>query len=206
MLGSEVSVDGLWEAAHRAEAYFHGTPSGIDTGLAVLDGLYAFAPVPPDLPGARRLDGFPLHLVIGAVPRAGSTRGLVAGLRERVESGDIDTKEAIERLGEFSARAIGLLAGGDPANLPELGRLADAAQGELAGLGLSTDHVDSLLRLGRESGAVGGKLSGAGGGGAFYLLFKDAESADAAHRSLVAAHTENGSGEVPLFRFSWLPE
>jgi len=206
MLGSEVAVDGIWEAAHRAEAFFHGTPSGIDTGLSVLDGLYAFAPAPPALPGARRLDGFPLHFLIGAAPRAGSTHGLVAGLRERIESGDGDAWGVIERLGKLSAEAIGVLAEGDSANVTELGRLADAAHQELANLGLSTSYVDQLLRLGRESGAVGGKLSGAGGGGAFYLLFKDPETADAAHRSLSAVRTGNGSGEVTLFRFSWVPE
>ena len=35
------------------------------------------------------------------------------------------------------------------------------------------------MNAGREAGALGGKMSGAGGGGAFYLVFEDADSAAA---------------------------
>jgi mevalonate kinase len=42
---------------------------------------------------------------------------------------------------------------------------------------LSTPVLDTLLEKGKSAGALGGKLSGAGGGGAFFLLYPDAESA-----------------------------
>jgi len=47
-------------------------------------------------------------------------------------------------------------------------------------LDLSTPAVDDALELLRENGALGGKLSGAGGGGAFFGVFRDESAARAA--------------------------
>jgi mevalonate kinase len=186
----------IWESAHRAEELFHGTPSGIDTGLALLGGLHSFLPRPPRLPRVRPLPGLPLHLVVGAVPRQGNTGALVAGIRERVAAGDRETRGLLRRLGELAQAAADLL--GDKRNpqaaasesssscgkLPSLGYLAAEAQGLLRRLGLSTDELERVLEQGRRLGALGGKLSGAGGGGAFYLLFGDGETARKAADSL----------------------
>jgi mevalonate kinase len=169
----------LWAWAHEAERLFHGTPSGIDTGLALLDGLYLFQPSPTGLPSARRLPGLALDLVVGAVPRKGDTGTLVRALRERVAGGDSRTVEALRELGEMARRAAELLDGSGQRErrLAEMGELAGAAQARLAGQGLSTAELDGLLREGLSCGALGGKLSGAGGGGAFFLICPGADSA-----------------------------
>ncbi len=179
-LGAGVAERGqLWAWAHEAERLFHGTPSGIDTGLALLDGLFLFQPQPPGLPSARRLAGLRLDLVIGAVPRHGDTGGLVRGLRERVAGGDHGAAGSLRELGRIARRAAGLLdgPGAREPRLGELAELANSAQVLLAGQGLSTAELDHLLREGKAGGALGGKLSGAGGGGAFFLLCPEAESA-----------------------------
>ena len=169
----------LWAWAHQAERLFHGTPSGIDTGLALLDGLYLFQPSPTGLPAARRLPGLPLDLVVGAVPRKGDTGTLVRALSERLAGGDLGTAEALRELGGIARRAADLLEGSGPPErrLAEMGELASAAQARLAGQGLSTAELDGLLREGLSCGALGGKLSGAGGGGAFFLICPGADSA-----------------------------
>ena len=46
-----------WHHAHDAERLFHGTPSGVDTGLSLLGGLLAFRPRPPALPSNRGIAG-----------------------------------------------------------------------------------------------------------------------------------------------------
>lgn len=207
-LGEESSSRETWELAHRAEGFFHGTPSGIDTGLAILGGLYAFAPAPPALPAARPLAGIPLHLLVGAVPRRDSARALIGRLKERIDAGEQEATGTVARLGAVSARAAEILDSGDAALLPELGRLANEAQADLSALGLSTEELDDVLAAGAEAGALGGKLSGAGGGGAFFLVFDDPERADRALEAL-------GGGPRPekvsqrsglrLSRYSWLP-
>ena len=173
--GSQV----IWAWAHEAERLFHGTPSGIDTGLALLDGLYLFQPDPPGLPAARRLRGLPLDVVVGAVPRRQDTGTLVRGLGERVAAGDLHTAGALRELGELARRAAALLDGPGrrEARLVKLGELATAAQALLAGQGLSTPELDGLMREGLSRGALGGKLSGAGGGGAFFLICPQADHA-----------------------------
>jgi mevalonate kinase len=174
-----------WELAHDAEKLFHGTPSGIDTGLSILDGLFAFLPRPPGLPEYRPLSGAPLNLVVAAVPRSASCGALVAMLGERMQAGHGETRAAVEDLGEMAAAAREALAGPAAGGAEEVGGLADQAMDRLRALGLSSPWMDRLLAAGRKAGALGGKLSGAGGGGAFFLV-----TADAARARQVASSVE----------------
>ncbi len=166
----------VWELAHNAEALFHGTPSGIDTGLALLEGMRLFRPHPPALPDESRLPDVTLHFVVGALPRRSSTGALVASLRDRMGAGDASAHQAVRELGRLAELARDAVTSrGEVAR--ELGQLADRAQRLLAALDLSTLETEALLARGRTLGALGGKLSGAGGGGAFYFVAPDGESA-----------------------------
>jgi phosphomevalonate kinase len=169
------SHSALWTWAHGAESLFHGTPSGIDTGLALFRGLYSFRPRPPRLPGISRLDGFPLHLVVGAVPRSVSAKRLIGEVREHMLSGARATSRSLRDLGDIANQAIGILKKGDARKTSDLGVLAVRAHNALKDLGLSSPVLDDLLERGRSAGALGGKVSGAGGG-AFFLLYPDVES------------------------------
>ena len=167
-----------WRLAHLCEHIFHGTPSGIDTGLSLLGGLRALYPSPPGLPRSSPLRGFPFRLVVGHVPRSGDTKSLVGGIRERIRAGDKETEDQLARLGETARRAIELFeAGGSAGAVELLGELCRRAQEDLRRLGLSTRELELLLGEGMEAGCVGGKLSGAGGGGAFFLVAPDRSSA-----------------------------
>mgnify|MGYP000444025005 CR=1 FL=1 len=68
-------------------------------------------------------------------------------------------------------------------------------------------EISRLLEEGRAKGAFGGKLSGAGGGGAFFLICADPETArDAA----AALRQLSGSLRLPtadtIYPLSWMPE
>jgi mevalonate kinase len=202
----------IWEWAHRAEQLFHGTPSGIDTGLALLGGLYSFRPDPPQLPQAERLTGVPLHLVVGAVPRVASAGALIGALREKVVGADQGVRKVLERLGTLAADSGAILrvppegeAAGSAAR--DLGTLAREAQELLGSLGLSTPELDRLLQEGRTAGALGGKLSGAGGGGAFFLICTDPETARGAAAALQQL---SRSWQLPtagtIYPLSWMPD
>lgn len=173
-----------WELAHDAERLFHGTPSGIDTGLSLLDGLFAFQPRPPALPEYQPLFGAPLHLVVAAVPRSEACGALVAMLGERMSAGHPETRDAIQDLGRAAGAARKVLAASAGGEARDVARLADQAMDRLRGLGLSSPWLDRLLEAGKRAGALGGKLSGAGGGGAFFLVARDAESAERVAASL----------------------
>jgi mevalonate kinase len=190
--GSDATSE-AWQLAHQAERIFHGTPSGIDTGLALHQGLFAFRPQPPGLPSIERLPSPRLWLVSAAVPREGDCRALIGGLAERMRVGDRRVRSAMDELGRIAHEAESLLRSAAPGSL--LGRSADAAMAILRGIGLSTPGLEALLAAGRRAGASGGKLSGAGGGGAFYLVAENRELAD---RVALAVRTEAARAGIPL--------
>ncbi len=167
----------LWRAAHRAEHAFHGSPSGIDTGLALLGGVQRFTPpAPGQLPAAQAIAVPRLHLIAGFVPRRGDTAALVAAVRRRRQAGDVAVRTAIDRLGEIVAPACEALAA--PAasaadRAVRLGALADEADALLTGIGVGSPAVAGALAVARSAGATGGKISGGGGGGAFVAFAPD---------------------------------
>ena len=168
----------VWRGAHEREKVFHGTPSGADTGLATYPGIgfLSWAEAGVGLPSYEPVPAAELHLVVAAVPRRGDTKTHVSAVAERVRAGDTATRETLRRLGQCSREARALML---RPRLPaaQLGVVADAAQRLLAGLGLADPSQERLLHAGHTAGACGGKLSGAGGGGACFLICRDPTTA-----------------------------
>jgi mevalonate kinase len=75
--------------------------------------------------------------------------------------------EILALLGRLSDDAAAALAKGD---VDGLGRIMDAAHGLLAALRVSSPELETLVHTARAAGAVGAKLTGAGGGGAVIAL------------------------------------
>ncbi len=162
----------IWELAHALEHQFHGTPSGIDTGFSLHKGINAFFPQPPRLPRGGRFSCAPLLIVSAAVPRSRDTGTLVRAVSERVTAGEQPALDAIRKLGEIARHAMDACAASESPG-PRVGKLAEQAMEMLRSLGLGSRDQDVLLDEGRAAGALGGKLSGAGGGGAFFLVVPD---------------------------------
>ena len=175
-----------WVAANELERQFHGTPSGIDTGLATLGGTLAFQFRGDGLPDAAPVALPAGYLVVAAVPRESSTKELIAGLRRRIEASGETPKQALAPLGEIANEVVRSLADTPAVTIATLARHAERAHAVLRSWGLSNELLDAALERGRAAGALGGKLSGAGGGGAFYLLFADRERAERGSEALEA--------------------
>ena len=162
--------------AWLAEGRFHGTPSGIDTALALRSGWWVLDPSTRPVTASALADPG-LVLVVGAVVRDSNTKALVGGLAARRHAGEPLVVETIQALGEVSREAGRVLAQGDHG----LGALVARARTGVRALGLETPTLTAALDAGLGCpGALGGKLSGAGGGGAFFLLFDTVEAARAA--------------------------
>lgn len=174
----------VWRLGHELETYFHGTPSGIDTGLSALGGTQAFRfSDAGTLPSATACALPSLYLVAGSIPRERDTRTLVAGVRERLKEHPVETEEFLRTLGEISEAVIreSAIPGADPVRF---GEAMNRAQEVLCRLGLSVPLLDGILARGRAAGAVGAKLSGAGGGGAFYLACTTEDTARAVESAI----------------------
>lgn len=155
------------EAAQAWETVFHGTPSGIDVTAAARGGCFRFvrgqAPVP-------LIVQRPLSLAIGIVGPHVRTKVMVEGLaqlRERDPSHVNPLLDEISSLVDEAQRAI------ETGALDVLGQAMDRNQSLLEALELSTSRIETACKLARDSGALGAKLTGKGGGGCVVALCPD---------------------------------
>lgn len=187
--------DAVWLLAHQLEQRFHGTPSGIDTGLAVYGGCRSFHFHGSVLPETQALPAPDFPIVAAAVPRHSDTKALVADIRRRHEAGDRKVHTTLSRLGSIAEQAIDALVAGAPAET--LAAAANEADSLLVGLELDSEQLRYGLRLAREYGALGGKMSGAGGGGAFVALFSPEQAEAAAEfAAVLPARLREQGGEA----------
>jgi mevalonate kinase len=109
-------------------------------------------------------------LVVGvAGPHAG-TANAVAALRERARRHPEHYARLYDGIGALARSARVHLEKGE---LGAVGELMDLNQGYLNALGVSTPAIEAMCAIARERGALGSKLSGAGGGGAVIALADD---------------------------------
>ena len=161
--GRRLEPDRLEEVATAGERCFHGTPSGIDVALAARGGMGLFRRGV----GLRPIAAAPIELAVGLSGEPRATGEMVARVTALLASAPARTGAQLDELGlaaDESARA--LVAG----NVAALGPHMDRAQVILADLGLSTRGLDLLVNSARRVGALGAKLTGAGGGGAVIAL------------------------------------
>jgi mevalonate kinase len=155
------------------ERVFHGNPSGVDAAVAARGGCVLFRRGEPVEPIRAR---GPLQLCIGHTGIASSTKTMVeavARARKRAEAAVDRSFEAIRLLVHAARSAI---EGGDRV---ALGHLMDQNQALLAGLSVSTPAIEQMCELARRAGALGAKLTGAGGGGSVVALVASSSVAEA---------------------------
>jgi len=160
----KASDDAILERAMAWERVFHGNPSGIDAAVATLGGSVLFEKGHPIETLAVRS---PLVFAVGNTGTTSSTRSMVEAVaRQRDRRPEIVGKAfaGIESLVRNARLAI---EGGDRS---ALGKLMDLNQMLLAGLMVSTEEIERMCDLAREAGALGAKLTGAGGGGCVVAL------------------------------------
>lgn len=182
-------------AAQAFEQVFHGTSSGVDVAAALSGGCLRFtrADGPSRAPLARGL-----WLAVGMSGRPAGTRSMVEAVAQLAARKPELVGRAVEGIRALVDNANHALADGD---LELLGQLMDLNQMLLAGLFVSTGELEELVGLARAAGALGAKLTGAGGGGAVVALAPSArstapdvsdEEAEAAARRIVASWGERG--------------
>jgi mevalonate kinase len=160
---AQAACDAIDAAVAGAESIFHGDPSGIDAAAARsgLAGTFTRAEGWRPVPVLQAMT-----LCIGLSGRPRDTAAQVMGvkrLRERLPIAG----EVLALLGRLAGEAATALGKGD---VDGLGRIFDAAHGLLASLRLSSPELEILVHGARAAGAVGAKLTGAGGGGAVIAL------------------------------------
>ncbi|MEM4272535.1 MAG: mevalonate kinase [Candidatus Bilamarchaeaceae archaeon] len=170
--GISLSPEDASAYAYEGERVFHGNPSGLDNALCALGGALLFKKGEEPIP--IRI-GAPLHIIVAYVPRTSITKDLVAGVSRIKEERPEFFSRLMEKEEALVLRAREALEWG---RIPLLGKLMDENQEYLRQLGVSSPALEEMISLAKRGGAIGAKLTGAGGGGCAIAL---AESkADAA--------------------------
>jgi hydroxymethylglutaryl-CoA reductase len=158
--------DDVRRHASRVEDVFHGTASGADVATSWDGHIIWFERGDP--PRIERLRaGKPFDLVIALSGEVRSTAGPVGRLRQRYAARPELYGKFFRLAGDLVRTGRSALEEGDWATL---GALMDAGQGLLNGFGVSTPTLERMIAIARGAGALGAKLSGAGGGGAIIAL------------------------------------
>jgi len=198
VLEIDLSREEISQLAYGAEEYVHGKPSGVDQTISTFGGVITY----------RSTQGFsPLKtstsipLVIGNTGQKRSTGELVSLVRGRMERFPEVMNPIIQAGGNLTLSAIEALRKGD---LYSLGELMNTNHGLLSSIGVSNDMLDRLVNAARKAGALGSKLTGAGGGGCMIALAdrskidKVAEAIDKAGGSALRAYESSKGVETCL--------
>ncbi|MFX0060785.1 MAG: mevalonate kinase [Candidatus Hermodarchaeota archaeon] len=171
------------DAAYEGEKGYHGTPSGIDNTASTFGGLVYFI---------RNLEGGPntietiklekpFELVIASSGMTANTKDVVADVRKLKEK-DPDWFEGIvKKYQEVVKEGLEALKKMD---LEHIGQLMDKNHSLLQEITVSNDVLDKMVKIAKDTGALGAKLTGTGRGGNMISLTPGSELQDKVARAL----------------------
>jgi mevalonate kinase len=166
------------EIAFGPESYLHGSPSGVDHATSTYGGMIQFSK--PGNVKRLRLARIPTLLVCDTNVHR-STKSLVGSVVKRARSENEFFKSHLDEVSQISRSAIKALRKG---NDHELGMLMNRNHELLVQIGVSHPLLDKLVVTARKEGAMGAKLTGAGGGGCMIALCEDVAALSRVGRAL----------------------
>lgn len=168
--GKKLGKKKICEIAFGPESYLHGKPSGVDQATCTYGGILQFHK--PDKVTKLNLKRIPTILVCDTGIHR-STKGLVSNVVKRSESEVEFFQEHVEEASQISKAAVKALTREDD---NELGALMNGNHELLTQIGVSHPRLNQLVKAARKAGALGAKLTGAGGGGSMIALCEDEKS------------------------------
>lgn len=164
LLNHELTSRELFDLSSKAERMIHFKPSGIDQTISIKGGVikYVKGGGIEELRVSRSIP-----LVIGFTGKFRRTGEMVSRVAQLAESKPELMRELMSEAKRIVDEAVEAMGVGD---LNKLGELMSRNQCLLERLGVSSDELSKLISIARNAGAVGAKLTGAGGGGCVIAL------------------------------------
>lgn len=156
----------IFRAVSASEGVFHGKASGIDQQAAMGAGFFEFRRDERG-PQVRPVDVPPAEWIVARVAPSASTSKMVEGVTQLREKHPLRVGGIFEEIGALTREGIEALQKGD---WERVGDLMNINHGLLNALGVSTPVLEEACVAAREAGALGAKLTGAGGGGCVIAL------------------------------------
>ncbi|MBU0278642.1 MULTISPECIES: mevalonate kinase [unclassified Gemella] len=155
------------EIADDCEKFIHGNPSGIDVNQVLSEKPLIFSKKDGAKPLNFNLNAFLLVIDTGLI---GITKDAVKRVKENYEFNKI----YIEELGEITEKVLPYLLKKD---LRKIGFFMDKAHELLRKIGVSHEKNDDVVKICKNSGAIGAKITGGGDGGCCIALSENFEKA-----------------------------
>jgi len=162
-----ISKEEIFRTTYEAERLVHGTPSGVDPAIATFGGALLFQMDTGFKPLEVKTD---IPLVVGDTGVERSTGVQVEKVRNIKQKYPQMMGSFMEAAREIVLRAIEAFKEND---LETLGELMNMNHALLYGVGVSDESLEWLINGARKAGALGAKLTGAGGGGCMIALTKN---------------------------------
>ncbi len=164
----DLSKEQIAKYAHEVELNVQGVASPIDTTISTYGGAVYLS---KDAESIIPLDiNWDIPLVIGYTDARGTTRELVEAVRKKKEAYPEVVDPLIESIGIITDEAKKALLRKDKRMI---GELMNINHGLLDALGVNTKNLSDMVYLARDAGALGSKITGAGGGGSIIAYCPD---------------------------------
>ncbi len=168
----------VFKIAFGPESYLHENPSGVDHAASIYGGIIRFTR-PGDIKKLRVKRAPRILVCDTGIHR--STKKLVGAVaRKSREKRQVFTGH-VDEVREISESAVRALRRGDA---KDLGGLMNTNHELLAQIGVSHPRLDELVSIARANGALGAKMTGAGGGGCIIALCKTRQDENSIARAL----------------------
>ena len=154
------------QLAYLSEQHAHGRASGIDNSVATYGRPILFKRGEPPIIRDVKI-GRPTPVVVGLSRHEGLTAAMVAKVAQAREQAPNAYERIFDEIDMLTLQAAEELEAG---NLENLGHCMNLCHGLLNALQVSTHQLEELVEIARNHGALGAKLTGAGGGGAIIAL------------------------------------
>jgi len=162
----DLSDEEINDIAYEGEKGYHGTPSGIDNTASTFGGLIWFEKGENKIIDRLEIQN-PVEIVMGNTGKVANTTAAVAGVRKRKEENPERYQQIFDRAENIAYLAKDALEDED---LKELGKLMNENHKLLSQIEVSSRELDFLVKLARDYGAYGAKLTGGGLGGNMIAL------------------------------------
>jgi len=153
----------ICELAIESERILHKNSSGADCYVSTFGGLIHYS---RSKFKKMRAKG-PYVFVIASTGVRHSTGDLVAGVKKFKDRNELLFESLAKQAGDICAQAQAAMASG---RRDRVGELMNENQAVLRQIGVSHYKVDDLIDICGKAGALGAKITGAGGGGAVIAL------------------------------------
>lgn len=194
LFGVDLDAETVFDLVQFAETAAHGKSSGVDAFATGSDGVIGYVSGV-----AHSLNcGFDGVFVVADSGASGRTKDAIEHVQRMFQADRTTETDFMQRVRDLTDAGVASLTDGCP---EVFGAQLTANHEVLRGIGLSTDHIDTLVAAACRAGALGAKISGGGLGGCLVALTDAPDRAAAVATALRAAGAVD-TWFIPVGRFA----